>query len=38
MLSPAAHVAILMLLADDRDKFGNPSGRTTLEAVSVWSD
>ena len=26
------------LLADDRDKFGNPSGRTTLEEVSVWSD
>lgn len=26
------------LLADDRDKFGNPSGRTTLEAVSVWAD
>jgi hypothetical protein len=26
------------LLAADLDKFGNPSGRTTLEEVSVWAD
>jgi hypothetical protein len=38
MLSPAARATVLMLLADDRDKFGNVSGRTTLEAVSVWAD
>jgi hypothetical protein len=38
MLSPAAHARVLMLLADDRDKFGNASGRTTLEAISVWPD
>jgi hypothetical protein len=25
-------------LVDDRDKLGNPSGRTTLEAVAVWAD
>ena len=38
LLTPAAHAAVLQLLADDRDKFGNLSGRTTLEAVSVWAD
>jgi hypothetical protein len=38
LLTPAAHAAVASLLADDRDKFGNPSGRTTLEAVSVWAD
>jgi len=27
-----------VLLAADLDKFGNPSARTTLEQVSVWSD
>jgi hypothetical protein len=34
LLTPAAHGAVLQLLEDDRDKFGNPSGRTTLESVS----
>jgi len=29
---------VAQLLADDLDKFGNRSGRTTLEAVSVWAD
>jgi hypothetical protein len=38
LLTPAAHSAVLQILQDDRDKFGNPSGRTTLEAVSVWAD
>jgi hypothetical protein len=38
LLTPAAHDAVLQLLENDRDKFGNPSGRTTLESVSVWAD
>jgi hypothetical protein len=38
LLTPAAHAALLEILADDRDKFGHPSGRTTLEAVSDWAD
>jgi len=38
LLAPATHAAVLEILADDRDKFGNPSGRTTLEAVSDWAD
>jgi hypothetical protein len=38
LLTPQARAAVQHLLADDRDKFGNPSGRTTLEEVSVWSD
>jgi S1/P1 Nuclease len=38
LLTPAARIAVLQLLADDRDKFDNPSGRTTLESVSVWAD
>jgi len=38
LLTPAAHAQVVQVLADDRDKFGNPSGRTTLEAVSVWAD
>jgi nuclease S1 len=38
LLTPAAHAAVLQILQDDRDKFGNPSGRTTLESVSVWAD
>jgi hypothetical protein len=27
-----------VLLAQDLDRFDNPSGRTALEEVSVWSD
>ena len=38
LLTPAAHAAVLEILADDRDKFGQPSGRTTLESVSDWAD
>jgi hypothetical protein len=38
LLTPQSHAAVAALLADDLDKFGNPSGRTTLEAVSVWAD
>jgi hypothetical protein len=38
LLTPAAHAVVLQILEDDRDKFGNPSGRTTLEAVSEWAD
>jgi len=38
LLTPAARAAVAQLLNDDLDKFGRPSGRTTLEAVSVWAD
>jgi S1/P1 Nuclease len=38
LLTPAAQDAVRALLSEDRDKFGNSSGRTTLEAVSVWAD
>jgi nuclease S1 len=38
LLTPAAHAAVAQLLSADIDKFGNLSGRTTLEAVSVWAD
>jgi hypothetical protein len=38
LLTPAAHAAVLEILADDRDKLGNPSGRSTLESVSDWAD
>ena len=38
LLTPAARSAVLQILQDDRDKFGNLSGRTTLEAVSDWAD
>jgi nuclease S1 len=38
LLTPEAHAQVLQILADDRDKFGNASGRTTLESVSLWAD
>lgn len=38
LLRPAARVAVAELLSDDLDKFGAPSGRSTLEAVSDWAD
>jgi hypothetical protein len=38
LLTPEARAVVAELLKDDLDKFGNPSGRTTLEAVSVWAD
>lgn len=38
LLTPQARAVVAELLAGDLDKFGNPSGRTTLEEVSVWAD
>jgi hypothetical protein len=38
LLTAQAHGVVTRLLAGDLDKFGNLSGRTTLEAVSVWPD
>ena len=38
LLTPQARAQVRALLANDEDKFGRPSGRTTLEAVSVWAD
>ncbi|MGP8033073.1 MAG: S1/P1 nuclease [Steroidobacteraceae bacterium] len=38
LLTPAARSGVAQLLAADLDRFGNPSGRTTLESVSVWAD
>ena len=38
LLSPQARAAVRALLADDRDKFGRLSQRTSLEAISTWAD
>jgi hypothetical protein len=38
LLRPGARAVVTQLLDADLDKFGNPSGRRTLEAVSVWAD
>jgi nuclease S1 len=38
LLTPASRAEVAELLAADLDKFGQPSGRTTLEAVAVWAD
>ncbi|HEX4389023.1 MAG TPA: S1/P1 nuclease [Steroidobacteraceae bacterium] len=38
LLTPRARAVVAELLRDDRDKFGAPSGRDTLEEVSVWAD
>jgi hypothetical protein len=38
LLTPRARAVVAELLVGDLDKYGNPSGRTTLEAVSVWAD
>jgi len=38
LLDPATREAVARLLADDLDRSGNLSGRTTLESVSVWAD
>jgi S1/P1 Nuclease len=38
LLTPEARAVVVQLLAADLDQFGSPSGRTTLEAVSVWAD
>ncbi|HLY52791.1 MAG TPA: S1/P1 nuclease, partial [Steroidobacteraceae bacterium] len=38
LLTPAAHATVEQLLAADLDRFGNASGRRTLESISVWAD
>jgi hypothetical protein len=38
LLTTQAHALVTQLLTGDLDKFCNLSGRTTLEAVSVWPD
>lgn len=38
LLNPHARAVVAQLLAGDLDKFGRPSGRSTLEAVSAWAD
>src|ERR1700741_1507114 len=38
LLSPGARAQVARLLADDRDRDGQPSGRTTLAEVSLWAD
>jgi S1/P1 Nuclease len=38
LLTPAARAQVAELLAADLDRFGSPSGRTTLESVAVWAD
>lgn len=38
LLNDAAKAQVAALLANDLDKSGQPSGRTTLEAVSTWAD
>jgi hypothetical protein len=38
LLTARTRAALAALLADDLDRYGAPSGRTTLEAVAVWAD
>lgn len=38
LLNEEARAQVALLLADDLDKYGNPSGRTTLAQVSTWAD
>ncbi len=38
LLNAHAHAVVAGLLQDDLDQFGNPSHRTTLEAVGNWAD
>ena len=38
LLTPEARAEVARLLADDRDRDGNRSGRTTLAEVSLWAD
>ena len=38
LLTPQARARVAQLLAPDLDRYGTPSGRTTLEEVSVWAD
>jgi hypothetical protein len=38
LINPATRAAVAQLLQADLDKFGNLSGRTSLEEVSDWAD
>ena len=38
LLTPEAHAVVAQLLASDLNRFGNASGRSTLESISVWAD
>jgi hypothetical protein len=38
LLTPQAHAVVVQLLTGDLDKYGNLSGRTSLEEISVWAD
>ena len=38
LLTPSARAEVARLLADDRDRDGRPSGRTTLAEASLWAD
>jgi hypothetical protein len=38
LIDPATRAAVAQLLQADLDKFGNLSGRTSLEEVSDWAD
>jgi hypothetical protein len=38
LLAPGARAEVARLLADDRDRDGRPSGRTTLAEASLWAD
>jgi hypothetical protein len=38
MLTPHARSEVARLLADDRDRDGRPSGRTSLAEISLWAD
>jgi hypothetical protein len=38
LLTPSARVEVARLLADDHDRDGRPSGRTTLAEASLWAD
>ena len=37
-LTPAAREQVKTLLQDDRDRYGKPSGRTTLASIAIWAD
>lgn len=37
-LTPAARAQVRTLLQDDQDKYGQPSGRSTLADVASWAD
>ena len=37
-LTPAAREQVKTLLQGDLDRYGNPSGRSTLASISIWAD